>query len=328
MLNLSSLNDTFTVVGNVSTPIHLGLPLAPGTQTLNLFNVLWHQGDSIQSTEAVHVFYNIFIAILACWRTPLDHPLDQTVAISTQRYNFIKIALVPGSTRLAHRYFKPTVAGALLWRTLHLCLDKEPAWWSASLVTRSRTPETVGLVRTEARVTNSSASKVESVSLSTSAANGNEEDIFTDSSRISNITSTHDISEQINFLGPLEVETPRDNWLKAFLLWSSEILTAKSAPTEVIMTVSPDIIRQVRFPMAVGDFNLIFQAKAGDRLAASSLTYDELFRGMQDILGLVIATSQYQLLDAKIYKDGWEVATFRVFFEPGPDSSGSNAAIA
>lgn len=97
---------------------------------------------------------------------------------------------------------------------------------------------------------------------------------------------------------------------------------------EVTITVRPDIIRQSRFPITVGDSALIFQAEVGEGQPASSLTYDELFRGIQGILEAVVATSQYQLLDAKIYKDDWEAATFRVFLEWDLDFRGSSVAIA
>ena len=287
--------------------------------------MIWHQGDSIQPTQATHLLYNIFIAVLACWRVPNNLPFSTIVTTSTQRYNNIEIEIVPGSGRVAE-FFTPVLAGALLWRMLLKCLVVEPTYWTASLVTRSRTPQTVGLVRTEARIGSLSTSKLDPT-LSASLTNETAEEVSSNSNQTSNITSAQDISEHVHFQGPLGVVNPADGWLTSFLLWSSEIITAKSALTDVAITFNPDIIWQTQFPMTVGGSALVFQAKAGDRPPGSSFTYDEFFRGIQDILEIVIATSQYQLLDAKIYKDEWLAATFRVFLERAPESSRKSVAI-
>lgn len=242
----------------------------------------------------------------------------------TQRYRNIDIVIVPGAARVADR-FTSNIAGALIWRMLLKCLEPEPTYWAASLITRGEAPRTVGLVRTEAHIGSlGAASESDLGSKNASAAK-----VSTKWNQHSNITLGNTISEQIHFRGPMGVENARDSWLKAFLLVSAPILTRRSSLAEVTIVAAPDIICESKFH-TTGSFDIVFQSKAGNRPPGSTtaLTYDELFRGIQDVLETVVATKQYQLLDAEIFKDGWMAATFRVFAKPHPGSSRSNVAVA
>lgn len=242
--------------------------------------------------------------------------------------------MIPGTATVANR-FTPNLTGALLWRTILKYLDPEPTYWIASLLTMGQAPQTVGLVQTEVRTarTRLTSKVLDSASSSMSSPiNANaEKEVSTDPGNKTSIKITSDptISEQIDFREPLGFGDPRDSWLKAFLLWSSEMLMVRSSLDDVTVTAQPDIIRERRFPTTTG-FTLVFQAKTGDARPPQGgpppLTYDEFMRGILGILEIVVATSQYQRLDAKIFKDGWMAATFRVFFEPEEDLGSSSVA--
>lgn len=89
----------------------------------------------------------------------------------------------------------------------------------------------------------------------------------------------------------------------------------------VVVNTRPDIIYEYEVRTSTGT-SIVFQSRLGDRPpAATPLTYDELFHGIQSVLDVVVFTEEYHLLDAGIYKDGWIAATFGVFFEEGAMTS-------
>ena len=302
--------------------VSVGLPLYPGFEALHNFDVIMERDESAQSVESSQVFYNLYFAMLSCWRDVANQPITTAVYTSTARYPSIEIMIIPSSSFMSN-LFTPNVAAVLIWLLMaKWCSSSEPYDWIIKLITRGPTPEIVGLVQTEIY---SAYNPVVSTDRNTRALPQHRRtgslSIIADPS--SNLSASNRITMHTDFRGPLPDTNPETAWLSCFRIWSSLILNIRYS-TSVVTTDAGSMIG--KFTCTTDeDTQIVLQAKpSGPPPHPSPLTYDEFFKGIQQVLEAVVATAQFQYLDSSIFKDGWLAATFNVSSVPEEPASSTS----
>lgn len=253
--------------------------------------------------------------MLRLWRTLDDRPFDRgLLGISTLRYREIETFIVQGATQPAK--LTPNLAAALVWHMLPKCTVDDPSYWTASLVARGVSiVDIVGLVRSEARSGSPVASERDLVSSSAKSHN-----VSTISGQRTNLTSGNDVIDMfVDFQGSIPIANPRalgQGWLDAFLEWSSALLTPKQ-PNAVVPWDAQHHICRTTYAFYPSGLNIVLLASGVVRPDGTEpLTYDEFFRGIQQVLEIVVVTAQYKYISASIFKHGWLAATFTI--SPSP----------
>lgn len=170
------------------------------------------------------MFYNLFVALLKCWRMEDDNPVG-TLIVKVPKYPFIDTRIAPGPSESVR--LTPTLAGALVLRVLQKFTTAQPAYWTAVALTRGLQPSLVGTVQTMLLAPFSSFSATELLSNTASMTHAESESLLTKSSQILNISAGYHMGYSIQITGPMPVvhhSSAREAWLEYFLSWSSELV--------------------------------------------------------------------------------------------------------
>ncbi|KAL8821586.1 MAG: hypothetical protein Q9191_007278 [Dirinaria sp. TL-2023a] len=317
LMLLSITNDTLV------QDVELAFPMESGVVALrDDYGLEWvsHQ-RSISVETANQLFYSLYVAMVRFWRVNNNRPVTQDISVSTGLYPNImtRISAVGPPYKIT-----PSLAAAVLWNMLskYFVPQRDLKSWDLQVLTRTTPPQGVGyfasdilspILAANSSSLASNSSSIQSSSVHSAAPDGR-----------SFVASNDEITTHIDFRGAIAYSDPRALWLGAFVRWNLAILIPANSAAMARNNAHGNICK-IHFA-SVSGVTLIMQANLVSAwLGTGPLDYGELLTGITMVLEVMMVTSQFESIDASIYKNGRRAATFSVTATYRYPASGSDS---
>ena len=310
---LSITNDTLIEAAK------LGVPMRIGFAALQNYDLEWFSDHQPLSVDTVNrIFYNLYVAMLRFWRGTNDRPITQAIELSTNLYPDIVTSITPVSSRYI---ITPSLAAAVLWTMLGKCLETEPALWDLEVVTKVPPFENVG--HFNADVSHRAISAANSSSLTSNISSIQSSSVLSAAPDGKSFTASNGyITTHVDFRGRIAHHDPRSIWLQTLISWSIAILIPADS-TKAIRPNADGTICKIHSTPSLG-VRLTMQSNLISHWSGRGpLTYGELLTGITMILESIVVTSQFDTIDAFIYKNSRRAANFRVTADYSASDHGS-----
>lgn len=287
----------------------LGLPMESGVDALrDDYDLEWvsHQ-SSISVATANHLFYSLYVVMLRFWRVDNDTPIEQDIELSTNRYPNI----VTRISSLGPPYnVTPSLAAAVLWNMLSKDVGSQTYKpWNLQVLTKATPLRSVGYFSVDIRgaivAANNSSLTSNFPSIQSSGV------LSTVSDGRSFAASNGEITTHVDFRGAIAYFDPRALWLAAFVRWNLAILIPANS-TRIVRNNPHGNICKIHFTSSSGVTLVMQSSLVSAWTVTGPLTYGELLTGITMILEILVTISQFQTIDASIYKHGRRAANFSV----------------